>query len=85
MDDENYEEVRCLSNRPHTIRGVEYDTCGTFLNAINKDSPVDSIYHCHVCGAWFRVKREKLEDIVLTFERLEKRRFKFIQPLRTER
>ena len=84
-NDDNYEEIRCISDRKHTIRGTEYTRCGSILGAIRKGMEIDEIFHCTVCKSWFRITRDDPNSKLLDFEQLENRRYNFSQPLRIGR
>ncbi len=81
MEDRKCDEIRCAARRPHYIKGILYETCGSIIGAL-PDSEEESIYRCGECNHWFRVTREAGDDMLLIFEELPHRHFNFKQPVR---
>lgn len=81
MDEQDFIEVRCPAERPHTIRGLTYPSCNTAVGGFHVDGEA-SIYRCPVCNTWFEVKRESENGLVFTFTILQPRRYNFLQPVR---
>ena len=65
----DYIEVRCPFERPHEIRGVEYDYCGSLLGAIS--GPSETIFRCPTCG-FVKIIYTDMDE--LTFYKMESTR-----------
>ena len=50
----DYTEIRCVGERKHTIKGIEYDVCGHLLGAVS-DNTEGAIYRCSVCGTFTKI------------------------------
>ena len=45
-----YIEVRCPYDLKHSVKGVEYETCGKLLGGIMPKNGAVAIYRCPTCG-----------------------------------
>lgn len=72
-----YYEVRCPCERCHTVKGLEYERCGTLLGAISEDT--DAYFRCPTCGL-IHVYTEEHGDIV--YEIVGKNKVNFTKSIR---
>jgi hypothetical protein len=54
--DDKFTELRCSAIRKHTVKGVEYETCGHLWGGADVNKDTDIVLRCPICGAWWNIQ-----------------------------
>ena len=71
-------EIRCPSDRPHIIRGVEYESCGNIIGGIPENSKEVNLHYCYMCG-FSTSKIDENGMLILTKLNTKNKRIDFIR------
>lgn len=65
----NFTGIRCPGKRKHTVKGVEYDTCGSLIFGDNIDEKCDVMIQCRVCKRWWHIEGDGDGGVAVTEEK----------------
>jgi len=71
-------EIRCPCDRPHQIRGIEYESCGNIIGGIEENSNETHICRCSIHG-FSKVKIDENGMLIITKLNTKNKRIDFIR------